>query len=92
MKKFAVKMGTNKLEQNTWPTSPARPYVVTGTVGERWPIKPSNLTAYDVRETKAMAKLYDPRVINGSIMQTTYDHAWTQDEIREKYGEIGLKL
>ena len=180
-KKFAVKTGTNLLEQNSWTTSPDRPYVVTGTVGERWAIKPKNLTAYDikpeelgiepkvvstvdpanqqflvcmhipegtegrvipswafnqdgtidetqimvanspnskiphnggdyivakhvdgqpefmelpqeVRETKDVVKLYDPRVINGSVMQTTYDHARTQDEIREKNGELGAKL
>ena len=179
-KKYAVKTGTNLLEQNTWTTSPTRPYVVTGTIGERWAIKPSNLTAYDVRpeelgvepkvvstvdpvnqqfmvcvhipegmdgrvipswafradgtidetqimvanspsskiphnggdfivakhidgqpeymelpvevrDTREMAKLYDPRVINGSVMATTYDHALTQDEIREKNGEVVLK-
>ncbi len=172
--KYAVKSGFNVLEQNHWTTSPDRPFVLTGTVGERWPVKPSNMTAYDVdsstigvnpttistkdpseqeflvayhipigqslevvpswafssdgtidetqfmvansessmvphdtgdyvvakhiegqpeymqlpeeqRRTKEVAKLYSPRIINGSIMKTTYDHALTQEEIKEKY-------
>ena len=162
------------MEQNNWITSPDRPFVITGTVGERWPVKVSNLSAYDVeieaigiepitvstkdpsaqefmvtvnipesmsinvipswafssdgkidetqimvansenslvphsggdylvakhipgkseyfqlpefeRNTKEAAKLYSPRIINGSVMQTTYDHALTQEEIVEKY-------
>ncbi len=173
-KSFAVKSGFNVLEQNSWTTSPDRPYVLTGTVGERWPVKPSNMTAYDVdpdtigiepttistkdpseqefmvaklipvgetfkiipswafssdgkidesqamiansessmvsheegdyvvakhipglpeymelpeevRNTKETAKLYSPRVINGSVMKTTYDCAATKKEIVEKY-------
>ena len=47
-RKFAVKSGFNVLEQNSWTTSPQKPYVITGTVGERWPVKPSNMSAYDV--------------------------------------------
>ena len=179
-KKYAVKKGFNILEQNYWETSPNRPYVVTGTNKERWAIKPSNLTAYDinpediglvpvsvftkdpsnqefmvcvyvpeemsakvypswafgeggtidetqamlanskesviphnggdyivakhiegqpeymqlsdeVRNTREMAKLYDPRVINGSIMERTYDHALTQEEIKSKYESVSLK-
>ena len=171
---YAVKSGFNVLEQNSWTTSPDRPFVITGTVGERWPVKVSNLSAYDIeinvigiepitvstkdpsaqefmvavnipesmsinvipswafsndgkidetqimvansqdslvlhnggdylvakhipgkpeyfqlpdaeRNTKEAAKLYSPRIINGSVMQTTYDHALTQDEIAEKY-------
>ncbi|MBQ6495225.1 MAG: hypothetical protein IJI49_04415 [Bacilli bacterium] len=173
-KKYAVKSGFNILEQNHWTTSPERPYIITGTMGERWPVKPSNMSAYDVntkeigiepitistkdpsnqefmiavhipegqtarilpswafsddgkidetqvmvansidskvphnggdyvvakhipgqkeywelpqeiRDTKEAAKLYSPRIINGSIMQTTYDHAQTIEEILEKY-------
>ncbi len=172
--KYAVKRGHNILEQNDWTTSPQKPYIITGTVGERWPVKPSNITAYDVnpadldisplsvftkdpadqpfmvakhipeggnmqvipswafgddgsidesqimvansadsavshnggdyvvakhidgepeylelseeqRNTKEAAKKYDPRIINGSVMQTTYDHARTKEEILEKY-------
>lgn len=172
--KFAVKSGFNVLEQNNWTTSPDRPFVLTGTVGERWPVKPSNMRAYDVelssvginpviistkdpsdqefmvavnipeetsamvipswafsddgtfdesqimiansksslvphnggdyvvamhipglpeymelpeekRNTEASARLYSPRIVNGSVMQTTYDHALTQSEIIEKY-------
>ena len=178
-KLFAVKRGFNILEQNSWITSPTRPYVVTGTSGERWPIKASNLSAYDVeveqigltpiivetkdpsdqqflvavfipdgtklivtpswafqkdgtidktqfmyansedskvphnggdyvvakhidgqpeymqlteeqRNTREAAKLYDPRIINGSIMQITYDHALTQEEIIDKYNTMSL--
>ncbi len=48
---YAVKTGFNVLEQNHWTTSPDRPFVLTGTVGERWPVKPSNMTAYDVDMT-----------------------------------------
>ena len=47
-KEYAVKYGFNALEQNHWTTSPNRPFVLTGTVGEIWPVKPSNMTAYDV--------------------------------------------
>lgn len=179
-KKYAVKKGTNILEQNNWTTSPERPYVITGTVGERWPVKPSNMSAYDVnpeeigiepmtistkdpssqefmvafhipeeytakilpswafsedgkidetqamvanskdskvphnggdyvvakhipgqkeywelpeevRNTKEAAKLYSPRIINGSIMQTTYDHALTIEEIIAKYENENAK-
>ena len=172
-KRYAVKSGFNILEQNHWVTSPTRPFVITGTVGERWPVKLSNLSAYDVDPTTiginpitvstkdpadqefmvaykipegtttrvipkwaysedgtldesqimiansesslvphnggdyvvakyipgklaymelpeeerngVVASIYDPRIINGSIMQTTYDHALTQDEIVAKY-------
>ena len=176
---YAVKTGFNVLEQNHWTTSPDRPFVLTGTVGERWPVKPSNMTAYDVdmtsigiqpatistkdpseqeflvavhipmgqsievvpswafsddgtidktqfmiandpaalvshldgdyvvakhiegqpeymqlsaeeRRTKEIAKIYQPRIINGSVMQTTYDHALTQEEIIEKYKSKAL--
>ena len=173
-KKYAVKSGTNDLEQNSWRTNPDRPYIITGTVGERWPVKPSNLTAYKVdpseitvepitistkdpddqeflvacqipldqkirvvtkwafrsdgtidesqiitsnmesskvshedgdyivakhiegapeymelpeqaRNTKEAATLYSPRIINGSVMMTTYDHASTKEQITNKY-------
>ena len=172
--KYAIKSGTNDLEQNSWKTNPDRPYIITGTVGERWPVKPSNLSAYEVnseditispltistknpddqefmsclrvplkytvkvvtkwafkedgsidesqvlvtnsadsridhadgdyivakyipgepeyfelpeevRNTKEMAAKYSPRVINGSVMETTYDHAASKYEILEKY-------
>ena len=175
--KYAVKTGTNELEKNTWTTNPDRPYVITGTAGERWPVKPSNLTAYEVnpedittvpltvstkdpsdqeflvatnipldqqikviskwayrddgtidetqvltsntedsiishangdyivakhidgkpeymelteelRNTKEAATLYSPRIINGSIMETTYDHAKTKEEIIDKYKKV----
>ena len=180
-RKFAVKSGFNVLEQNSWTTSPQKPYVITGTVGEGWPVKPSNLSAYDVdpatigiepvtvstkdpsaqefmvasvvpegmsakvipswafgqdgsidetqimvansessmvphnggdyvvakhvpgqpeymelseekRNTIEAAKLYDPRIINGSVMATTYDHALTQGEVRAKYQGNGVKM
>lgn len=39
----------------------------------------------DERNTREAAKLYSPRIINGSVMQTTYDHALTQEEIITKY-------
>lgn len=179
-KRYAVKSGFNVLEQNNWITSPTKPFVLTGTVGERWPVKISNMSAYDIdpttisvipvtistkdpsaqefmvavnipKETTAKvvpswafrddgtidesqimianspsslvshnsgdyviakhipgqpeymqlpeeernsveaAKLYDPRIINGSIMQTTYDHAPTQSEIVEKYQHTGIR-
>ena len=178
-KKYAVKSGFNILEQNNWTTSPNKPFVLTGTVGERWPVKPSNMSAYDVdpasigttpitistkdpsdqefmvavnipigmsakvipswafsedgidesqimianspdsmvshaegdyivakhipgkpeywqlpeevRNTKEAADLYDPRIVNGSIMDTTYDHALTQEEIIAKYGHSKTK-
>ena len=172
--KYAIKQGINVLEKNIWKTNPDRPYIITGTVFERWPVKPSNLTAYivepenigvepitistkdpsdqeflvayhipcdtnikvvtkwafredgtldesqvltsndsssaishgdgdyvvakhidgkpeymelpeDVRNTKEMATLYSPRIINGSVMATTYDHAETKQEIKKKY-------
>lgn len=178
--KFAVKSGFNVLEQNNWTTSPDRPFVLTGTVGEKWPVKPSNMSAYDVdsstiglkpvtistkdpsaqeflvaiyipegisvkivpswafaddgtfdesqimvansesslvshnggdyvvarhipgqpeymelpenqRNTREAVKLYSPRIINGSVMQTTYDHALTQHEIVTKYQHAELK-
>ena len=178
--KFAVKSGFNVLEQDNWTTSPDRPFILTGTVGEKWPVKSSNMSAYDVdpstigvkpvtistkdpsvqeflvafyipegmtvrivprwafsndgtvdesqvriansesslvshnggdyvvakhipgqpeymelpeeqRNTKEAAKLYSPRIINGSVMKTTYDHALTQYEIVTKYQHIGLK-
>ncbi|MBQ6546893.1 MAG: hypothetical protein IJL74_02715 [Bacilli bacterium] len=174
--KYAVKSGFNILEQNNWTTSSNKPFILTGTVGERWPVKLSDMAAYDVdvatigldpmtistkdpddqefmvafnipeevsakvipswafaddgsidesqimianspssmvdhnggdyivakhipdmpeymelseeeRNTKETAQLYDPRIVNGSIMQTTYDHALTQDEIIAKYQE-----
>ena len=37
------------------------------------------------RNTKEAAELYDPRIVNGSIMKTTYDHASTKEEIIVKY-------
>lgn len=172
--KYAVKSGFNILEQNHWTTSPNKPFILTGTVGERWPVKLSNMSAYDVdvakigvvpitvstkdpsmqefltainipekmnaevvpswafkddgsidksqimianstsslvahdkgdyvvakyipgkpqymqlseevRNTKEIVQLYDPRIINGSVMQTTYDYALTQSEIVGKY-------
>ena len=178
--KYAIKSGFNVLEQNNWTTSPNKPFVLTGTVGERWPVKVSNMSAYDIdpttisvipvtistkdpsaqefmvavnipegisakvvpswafrengtidesqimiansefslvphnggdyivakhipgkpeylqlseeqRNSIEAAKLYDPRIINGSVMQTTYDHALTQAEIVEKYQHTGLK-
>ena len=49
--KYAVKSGTNVLEQNSWTTSPTKPFVITGIVGERWPVKVSNMSAYDVEIT-----------------------------------------
>ena len=42
------------------------------------------------RRTKEIAKIYQPRIINGSVMQTTYDHALTQEEIIEKYKSKAL--
>ncbi len=173
-KKYAVKKGFNKLEQNQWITSPSKPFIITGTVGERWIVKVSNLSSYDVniedisiepivvstidpseqeflvahqipareknivipswafssdgnidelqimqvnsifsevshldgdfivskfipnqpeywelpekvRNTREAAELYDPRVVNGSIMVTTYDVARTKEEIDKKY-------
>lgn len=178
--KYAVKSGFNVLEQNNWMTNPDRPYILTGTVGERWPVKPSNIISYEVnpedigldpitistkdpstgeflvalyipegvnirvasgwafsddgtldesqvmvsnlesslvshnggdyviakhitgqpeymqlpeekRNTREIAKLYSPRIINGSVMQMTYDHALTQDEITLKYQQPELK-
>ena len=179
---YAVKEGVNILEKNQWKARPERPYVITGTVGERWPVKSENLAAYDVdpsdigtepvtvstkdpsdqdfmvafhipegeeaqvipkwafkkdddgkydgtidetqimyanledtivshnggdyvvakhiegkpeywelspeeRNTPEMAILYDPRIINGSVMETTYDHALTKEEIFSKYDQ-----
>ena len=181
IEKYAVKCGTNELEQNSWVTNPDSPYVITGTVGERWPVKPSNISAYDVKEeditispltvstkdpsnqefmiavripldkkvkvvtkwafkddgsfdesqvlisnseeskvshlngdyivakyieckpaymelseevrnTKEIASLYSPRIINGSVMETTYDHAKTKEQIINKYKKKTLIL
>ena len=36
------------MEQNNWTTSPLKPFIITGTVGETWPIKLINLSAYDI--------------------------------------------
>ena len=163
--KNAVKSEFNILEQNSWTTSPNKPYIITGTVGERWPVKQANLSAYEVdpaiigitpitastkdpseqeflvayfvpegttvavtpswafnedflqeilekdfltgegkveeydiepeymelsekeREDPEIITKYDPRIINGSVMQTTYDRAKTQAEIKSKYQE-----
>ena len=174
--KYAIKTGVNKLEKNRWETTPDRPFVITGTVGERWPVKLKDLTSYDVnienieirpikvstldpsnqeflvashiplgkkfkvipkwafqkdgtidesqvlianletskishmdgdyivakhidgypeymeipediRNTKEIATLYSPRIINGSVMQNTYDHALTKEEILAKYND-----
>ena len=180
--KYAVKKGRNELEQNNWETNPSRPYIITGTVGERWPVKPSNLTAYEVkpeeitvepvtistkdpsdqeflvacfvpehiktvkvvtkwafredgtldesqvlvansddskvshslgdyivakhidgkpeymelpeevRNTKEMAELYSPRIINGSVMMETYDVAMTKGDIKKEYESSPKKL
>jgi hypothetical protein len=173
---YAVKSGFNVLELNKWTTSPTRPYILTGTVGEQWPVKARNLSAYEVnpesigvepmtistkdpsnqefmvaffvpegttikvlpgwafqedgtiderqimvtnseqsmvshmggdyivakhipgkpeymelseeeRNTREAAELYDPRVVNGSIMQTTYNHARTQEEVIRQTNE-----
>lgn len=178
--KYAVKSGFNILEQNHWTASPTKPFVLTGTVGERWPVKLSNMSAYDVdvekvgvtpitistkdpsaqefmvavnipegmsanvvpswafredgtidetqimianspsslvshqegdyivakhipgqpeymqlseeeRNSEVVSKLYDARIVNGSIMETTYDHALTQSEIIEKYQHTNIK-
>lgn len=175
--RYAVKRGVNTLEKNSWETSPGRPYIITGTVYERWPVKPSNLSAYevneedigiepitistkdpsdqeflvakfipvsqtvkvvtkwafredgsidesqvlvtnaidsaishgdgdyvvakhidgmpeymdlpeDVRNTKETATLYSPRIINGIVMKTTYDHATTKEGITSKKTKI----
>ena len=177
---YAVKSGFNVLELNKWTTSPKKPYILTGTVGERWPVKPSNLSAYEVepesitvepktistkdpsnqefmvaffvpegttikvlpnwafredgtidesqamvtnseqsmvahnggdyivakhipgkpeymelpeevRNTSEAAALYDPRVVNGSIMETTYNHARTQEEIIRQSKQEAMK-
>lgn len=174
--KNAVKSEFNKLEQQNWTTSPNKPYIITGTVGERWPVKQANLSAYEVdpaiigitpitastkdpseqeflvayfvpegttvtvtpswafnedgsidqtqlmvansessivphnggdyvvakhipgepeymellekeREDPEIITKYDPRIVNGSVMQTTYDRAKTQAEIKSKYQE-----
>ena len=45
----------------------------------------------DIRNTKEAAELYDPRIVNGSIMQSTYDYAKTKDEIRKKYSKKLIK-
>ena len=44
---YAVKSGFNVLEQNNWTTSLDRPFVLTGKIGEKWPVKTSNMSAYD---------------------------------------------
>ena len=174
--RYAAKLGINSLEKNKWITSPAKPYIITGTVGERWPVKERNLAAYDinkeditttpkkvstkdpsdqeflvgcripvdkqvvvipsyafredgtidesqvmtsnlpdsnvphdngdyviakhiegkpeymdlpeeVRNTKEIAELYDPRIVNGRVMERTYDHAKTKEEIKAKYAK-----
>lgn len=174
---YAVKLGYNILEQNNWSTSPDRPFILTGTVGERWPVKFSNIDAYDVnpediglepimistkdpsdneffvakyipeemhvkvaldwifledgtfdesqvmvsnlesskvshnggdyviakhilgqpeymqlpeekRNTREVVRLYSPSIINGSVMQNTYDHALTKEEIVAKYQNV----
>ena len=179
-KRYAVKSGFNVLEQNSWTTSPDKPFVLTGAVGERWPVRISNMSAYDVdpttigvdqitistkdpsaqefmvavnipeglsvkvapswafgndgtidesqiliansesslvshdggdyvvakhisgqpeymqlseeqRNLVEVSKLYDPRIVNGSVMQTTYDRALTQAENEEKYQHLGIK-
>lgn len=181
LEKYAVKEGENILEQNHWVTNPDRPYIITGTAGERWPVKPSNLSAYDVdekditiepkefftknpddqeflvakrvpryrtltviskwayrkdgtidesqvleanskdskinhdygdyvvakhiegkpeymelpeeeRNTLEAATIYSPRIINGRVMEKTYDHALTKVEIKHKYKSKTLKL
>ncbi len=46
--KYAVKVGTNILEGNAWVTSPTYPFIITGTVGEMWPVR--NLESYEVNE------------------------------------------
>lgn len=173
---YGVKAGENSLEKNRWMTEPSRPYIITGTVGERWPVKERNLQAYDVdkdkittipqkvstkdpsdqefmiacripvdkqivvipscayredgtidaiqvmtsnlpdsnvphdngdyviakhidgkpeymdlpeevRNTKEIAELYDPRIVNGRVMERTYDHAKTKEEIIAKYAK-----
>ena len=173
-RKIAVKSGTNILERNQWTTSLRKPFIITGTVGERWIVGYNDLKAYDVnpsvigvnpiyvstvnpsqqeflvayhipkddslriipdwafledrsvddsqimianspnslvsheegdyvvakfipgelqymelseeeRNTLETAKLYQPRIVNGSIMKRTYDTAKTQDEIWKKY-------
>ncbi len=178
--RYAVKSGFNVLEQHNWTTSPNKPFVLTGTVGERWPVNLSNMSAYDVdlatisidpvtistkdpsaqefmvavlipegmsakvipswsfkddgtidesqimvansvsslvshnggdymvakhipgqpeymqlpeeqRNSLEAVKLYDPRIVNGSIIQTTYDLALSQSEIVEKYQYTGMK-
>lgn len=48
MEKYAIKEGFNELEKNSWSTNPNRKFIITGTVGERWPV--SDLSAYDVNE------------------------------------------
>lgn len=178
---YAVKSGTNILEQNSWTTSPNKPYIITGTVGERWPVKESNLSAYDVdkanigitpitvstknpsnqefmvavripvnesatvipswafkedgtiddsqvmiandkksaishldgdyvvakhidglpefwqlsdseKSNPKIIEMYDPRIINGSIMETTYDHDIVKENIEAKYNQNSRKV
>ena len=181
LKKYAIKSGFNILEQNNWSTSPYKPFIITGTVGEKWPVKPSNMSAYDIvlrsisinpitistkdpstqeflvavnipeelnakvipswafkddgtidesqvmiansksslvphnggdyivakhipgepeymqlpeeqRNLVETSKKYEPRIINGSVMQTTYDHAPTKSEIIEKNKHTKKKI
>ena len=173
-----IRMLARETPTSTGGESMSQPYIMTGTVGERWPVKVSNMAAYDVdldtvglepcvistkdpsdqefmvavlipegqsaivipkwafgdvidesqimvanspqsivshnggdfivakhiegqpeymelpddiRNTKEAAELYDPRIVNGSIMQSTYDYAKTQDEINQKYSKKLIK-
>ena len=177
---YAIKRGFNILEQYEWYTSPDVPYIVTGTVGERWIISDDELKTYDVdpssigvnpirvstvnpdnqeflraykidesiknitvapfsafsneginpkqvyvansemskaphnggdyvitkyvpgqpdymeypadqRNSRYAAKLYEPRIVNGSIMEETYDHAENHEDIINKYPRKILK-
>lgn len=51
-KRFAVKSGKNILEQNTWTTRPEKPFIITGQVKERWTVKPTDLSSYEVEPSK----------------------------------------
>lgn len=42
--------GFNVLERNEWTTSIDKPFVVTGTQGEKWPISYEDLEAYEIDE------------------------------------------
>lgn len=39
----------------------------------------------EVRNSRAAAMAYDPVIVNGSVMENTYDHAKTKDEILDLY-------